>query len=374
MRVLYVTRDYPPAVGGMERNAAEMTAALARLGHAVRVLAPHGSAPMPGAELHAYRLLGNWHVAGAWLRWLVLGHALAFRPDVIIANTWSPCGWAARLAARLANVPLFIVAHGLDVREPLARPATRRLELATLRACTTVLAVSHYTKAVLVYAGLPPDRVRIVANGVDCARFSPKLSGSKTWRTRLNLPCRQLIITVARLMPHKGHATVLEALALLVARGYDPGYLIVGDGPERAALEQLAAARDLQGRVRFLAAVTENELPLAYAAADVLAMPSVPAPDGSVEGFGIAYLEGSAAGLPVIGCSGSGAEDAIVDGGTGWLIPPGDSTALAEKLALLADRPLENQLLGAAGRVRAANEFSWDSLARKLTGILEQRS
>lgn len=374
MRLLYVTRDYPPAVGGMERNAAEMTAALARAGHTVRVLAPHGTQAMPGTELLPYRLHRNWHIAGAWLRWVALGHTLSFRPDAIIANTWSPCGWAARLAARVANVPLFIVAHGLDVREPLARAAVAGFELATLRSSTTVLAVSNYTKDVLVRAGLTPDHIRIVPNGVDSARFQPNVPDSAAWRAQLDLPCRQLIITVARLVPHKGHATVLAALAALVERGYEPGYLIIGDGPARTALEQQVAELGLAARVRFLPAIAETELPRAYASADVMVMPSVPAPDGSVEGFGIAYLEASAAGKPVIGCTGTGAEDAIVDGGTGWLIPPGDSAALAAKLALLADRPREARLLGAAGRTRAVNEFAWDALARKLTGIMEQQA
>ncbi|HNW92057.1 MAG TPA: glycosyltransferase family 4 protein [bacterium] len=371
MRLLYLTRDYPPAIGGMERNAAEMTAALARVGHSVRVLAPHGAHAMPGTEFHSYRLHRNWRLAGARLRLTMVSHAFSFRPDAIIANTWSPCGWAARAAARLANVPLFIVAHGLDVREPLQKPSVAQFELATLRRCSAVLAVSRYTKEHLVRAGLSPDHIRVVPNGVDSERFQPELPGHTAWRAALGLPDGPLFLTVARLVPHKGHAAVLAALAALVARGTGCSCCLVGDGPEYPALAAQAQALGIADRVRFIRNLPESELPLAYAAADVMVMPSVPAPDGSVEGFGIAYLEGSAAGVPVIGCSGTGAEDAIVNEETGFLVPPGDQAALAARLALLADQPALSRQLGAAGRARAIAEFNWDALARKLSGIIE---
>lgn len=370
MNLLCVTRDFPPAAGGMERTAAGMAAALARTGHRVRVLAPHGSHPAPGCELVTYRLDRNWHVATWRLRAVILGQVLAFRPDAIIANTWSPCGRAALAAARWRRVPLAIVAHGMDVREPLRSVRAAALQRRTLRRAAVVLAVSRYTKDLLVQSGLTPDHIRIVPNGVETLQFTPDADGS-AFRRRHGLPDGFLLLTVARLVAHKGHATVLQALAQLRQRGLAAAYAVVGDGPDRAALAAQAAHLGVAAQVHFTGELPESELPAAYAAADCFVMPSAATDSGAVEGFGIAFLEAAAAGRPAIGGTGTGAADAIADHETGFLVPPGDAGALADAIACLLADPALARRMGAAGRERCLREFGWDQLARKLTGILE---
>lgn len=371
MRILEITRDYLPATGGMERRAYEISHALARAGHQVLVLAPHGSASESDrVALRTYALLSSWRAAGWWLRVRILGALLAFRPEVILANTWSPCGWAALPLAKLLRVPLFITAHGLDILEPLRKAHTRAFELRTLTAAAGVIAVSHCTKDLLVRSGLLPEKIRIVPNGVDIVRFSPQLSGNG-WKAVREITAKQVILTVARLEAHKGHTDVLYALVKLIERGYDFHYVIAGGGPARADLEQRIRDLQLENHVTLAGEVSEAELPLVYAAADVVVMPSFAAGQGTFEGFGIAYLEGSATGKPVIGCRDSGAADAIVDGETGFLIPPRDPDALAAKLAWLADHPAEAAALGRAGRERVEREFAWDRITKKLLAVIE---
>jgi phosphatidylinositol alpha-1,6-mannosyltransferase len=148
-------------------------------------------------------------------------------------------------------------------------------------------------------------------------------------------------------------------------------YVIVGDGPRREALQDLAKALEVAGRVHFAGEVPEDELPAWYQLCDVFVMPTQDLRGDPGEGFGLVYLEANAAGRPVVGTAACGVPDAVADGVSGLLVPPQDLPALLEALCrLLGDADLRARL-GEAGRRRVLEEFTWERTAAEFLAGLE---
>jgi teichuronic acid biosynthesis glycosyltransferase TuaC len=162
---------------------------------------------------------------------------------------------------------------------------------------------------------------------------------------------RPLLVTVGHLVARKRHADVVRALGLLPD---EVRYLIIGDGPELAALRELASSLGVDGRVEF-AGQLPHELAVRRAReAWLFVMPS------TAEAFGVAYVEAMAAGIPALGASGEPGPDEIVAAGGGIeLVPPGDPAALAAQIGRLLAEPDTFGALGAAARANVEAHFSW---------------
>ncbi len=357
MRVGLLTPELTEA-HGWGRYTIDLGRALAALDVELVIAASALSPGDAGLPHHGYRpVLPGLVPARRWItpRSLraVPGMRAAFRGcDVIhaIAEHYLP---AAALVA--GGRPLFVTAHGTylprSVRRrgvgPLFRWAARR---------ATVLPVSTYTGQ-HVEAALPGIRQRIIPNGVHLDRFAavPPDLPAKTGPTVLGVG-----VNKAR----KGFHVLVEAMALVRQEVPDAACVILGsdsDAAYRARLESLIAAHDLGDHVRVLGRVPDETLLGWYHTADVFALPAINV-DGKFEGFGLVYLEAGAAGLPVIGTTGCGAEDAVDDGETGLLVPQNDPAALAAAIVrLLGDSGLRDRL-GQAGRRKAAAN-SWAHVA-----------
>jgi phosphatidylinositol alpha-1,6-mannosyltransferase len=145
-------------------------------------------------------------------------------------------------------------------------------------------------------------------------------------------------------------------------------YLIAGDGQERDRLEDLARARAVHQHVRFLGGVSDDQLPSLYAACDIFLMPT--RQDASdVEGFGIVFLEAAATGKPSIGGRNGGVPEAVADGETGLLVEGTNSGELANAIRTLARSPTLRATMGAAGRRRVVQSFTWDRAAREVEAL-----
>jgi phosphatidylinositol alpha-1,6-mannosyltransferase len=280
------------------------------------------------------------------------------RTDVVFCGHlyMAPLAW---LIARLKGAKLVVQMHGI---EAWARP--RHLQRIATEAADLVLCVSRYTRACVVgWAAITPEQVVVVPDTV-ADRFTP--GDSHELRAAWGLEGKRVLLTVGRMAScerYKGHDHVIAAIPGLVRRGLDVVYLIIGEGDDRARLEEIVRKLGVAERVRFLDAVDQERLVAAYRMADLFLMPS------AGEGFGIAFLEAMASGTPALGFDVAGARDALVEGELGTLISEEDD--LPDAIArLLATKPDPNALSQAV-RARFGQETFYAQVGMTLGRLVQ---
>ncbi len=379
MRLLFVTQDFPPDVGGIQTYSWELATRLATRTELLEVIAPHrpSAARVDRAAPPAVtRVRGRPDLLPVTALFTVAQRAVRLRADVALHAQWQTVG-ASALAQWLTGYPRRIVcaAHG---RELLFNPLSGRLGLGaayerfrrwSLAQPDALLPVSRYTARLLQERGVPPARLRVVPNGTDPEHFRPR--GGRALRDRLGIGRRPMLLTVGRLVPRKGVDTVLRALPRIAASVPEVQYMVAGTGPDRSRLERLAVRKGVRDRVHFVGHVTDDALPSYYAAADLFVMPAREAPP-DVEGFGLVFLEANACGTPVVGARTGGIPDAIRNGETGLLVPPNAPNAIAEAAVGILTDPDVAATLGRQGRRRALNEASWDHIADRIHTCLRE--
>ena len=213
--------------------------------------------------------------------------------------------------------------------------------------------------------GVAEDRITLISNGVDLARFAPREPRPEL-AARYGLAGRPVLLTVGRLHERKGMDRVVDALPAIRAAVPGLRYLMVGDGPYRASLERRAAERGVADAVVFAGAVGDSELVDHYALADVFVMANREMPDGDNEGFGLVFLEANACGVPVVAGDAGGSVDAVTPGLNGLVVDGRDPDAIARAVVrLFTDAGLRAQLTADGRRSRrgrggtAASSGSW---------------
>ena len=278
--------------------------------------------------------------------------------DVIDAEFFWPDGVAAMHLSRALGLPFSIKARGSDIHYWAAQARVRGQLLAAAQAAGGLLAVSAALKADMVALGMPEERIRVHHTGVDLDRFRPRERGAAKRALGVDGP---LIVSAGALIPLKGQHLVIEALAAL------PGVTLIlaGDGPERPALERLAAARGLASRVHFLGNRPHEELPGLLAAADAMVLPS------QREGLANVWVEALACGTPLVITDVGGAREVIDRPEAGRIVAREAEAIAAAVTDLLAAPP-------PAETVRqSAERFSWaengEALHRHLRAVSGER-
>lgn len=259
----------------------------------------------------------------------VVALALAQRPHLIVSThvNFGPLAWAL---SRVLKIPYVLVAHGIDVSPSMTRPRLR-----ALRAAARVWPVSRWTRDRLLGSGVSPDRISIVPNTVSDADFDIGPPSEQLKSRYLLASDEKVILTVARLdsrEAYKGHDHIIRALPT-VCRAIGPvRYLVVGTGGDRPRLEGLISEAGVKRHVTFCGFIPDAALADHYRLGDVFAMPSIG------EGFGVAYLEAMACGVPVLGGNEDGTSDPLADGELGLLVNPHSPDAIAQGLIDLLRR------------------------------------
>jgi phosphatidyl-myo-inositol dimannoside synthase len=210
-------------------------------------------------------------------------------------------------------------------------------------------------------------RVRVVPLGTDPQIFHPGLD-PRSFAEARGLPPGQWLLTVARLVPHKGIDTTIRALAVLAPRFPDLRYAVVGRGTELSVFEALARQEGVGDRVHFLTDITDEDLPFAYALATVyVGVSRQTAKD--VEGFGISLLEAQASGTAVVAGRSGGMPDAVREGTTGVLADAEDPESVASAIAGFLADPGRRERFGKAGREAVERFFNWPRVVADLRAI-----
>jgi glycosyltransferase involved in cell wall biosynthesis len=264
---------------------------------------------------------------------------------------------AAWIVHRLTGIPFSFTAHANDL---FLGPALLERKVADAR---FVIAISEYNRRLLL-DHCPSARVEVVHCGVDLERYAPG--------PPLETRDRDRVACVASLSPKKGHAHLIDALALL-AEGHPSLALdLVGDGPERDTIVGRARDRGVADRVRLHGARSAEDVRAALAKARLFALPSVRLRSGRMEGIPVSLMEAMASGVPVVASRLSGIPELVEDGVTGLLVAPGDPLALAEAMArVLHDDTLAAELTRSA-RELVERSFSLAGEAQRLGDLFAE--
>jgi phosphatidylinositol alpha-1,6-mannosyltransferase len=373
VKLIVVAQDFPPVAGGIQEYSYQLALELSSRCQ-VLALAPTQARARDFDRAQPFTILrlpsGHTSLFGITTPVGLPAACAAIGARVVLHCQWTTAIGSV-LAQRLGLIEhYFVAAHGREIITDRLPPAERALRRIALGRAADVFPVSAYTAGLVRRCGVSAARVHPVRNGVDTSLFRPR--ERQAARQRLGLDGRSVILTTARLVPRKGIDTVLEALERIADRYPDLLYVVVGDGPDRERLQRLAGPLVAQDRVRLTGRVRRAELPDYYTAADVFAMPARQEADGSVEGFGLVFLEAGACGTAVIGARSGGIADAVEDGVNGLLVPPADPPRLAAAIArLLDDEPLR-QRLGRQGLTRARS-LTWSRCADSILEQIELR-
>ncbi|MDO9117196.1 MAG: glycosyltransferase family 4 protein [Nitrospira sp.] len=289
-----------------------------------------------------------------------------FKPDVIHTQT-SKAGIVGRLAARLAGVPVIIhTAHAFPFHAYLPRPvkwAYIWIERWVAGWTDLLMVDTESVRMDGVRQRIVQDASRIVTvpMGVDLTRFSPSLGGPGTLRDTLGLGRQALVVgTVARLVPDKGLECFLRMAAIIRAERADVKFLIVGEGPLRHGLEQMAKSIGLGPDLVF--AGHRTDIPELMEAMDLFVLPT------RREGFGVVFAEAMAMGKATVGSDIGPIAEVLEDGVTGYLAPADDPQVFAARaLELLRDES-KRRTFGAAGRRRVEQLFSQSRMCELIEG------
>jgi glycosyltransferase involved in cell wall biosynthesis len=381
MNVLFLTHSFPRSEGDAAGSfLLRLAIALRAEDVNVRVVAP-AAAGLPAAEeisgvrVERFRYAprryeklaytGNMarDVASSWSARLALVgflgsdfvHAVrakrSFEPEVVHAHWWFPNGVVGTWLGGLARIPLVTTLHGTDVRLARSVGVAKPLFGHVLRHSAAVTTVSHWLKEE-TEALVPGVHPTVAPMPVATDLFGPGSSRDG-----------QHLLFVGRLMPQKGVEHLLHALALMKTQA---SLDIVGDGPSRASLEQLAKQLGVAQRIRWHGQVSQSELPILYQRAAAVVVPSID------EGLGLVAVEALLCETPVVAFDSGGLRDVIQHNKTGILVKPGDRAALAGALDELLARDGRGSDLGRAGRIYALSAFAPESAARRYAGIYRQ--
>ena len=362
MRILVLNwQDHEnPQAGGAELHLREIFSRIVARGHSVDLLCSSWQGALPRVTLNGIDVhrVGNRHTYPFLARSYYVAQLAANNYDVVIEDLnkvplYTPLWGLKRLVALVHH--LFGATVFREAPLPLAAAVwLSERPLGALYRGVPFEAVSVSTADDLVARGIPRGSIRVIYNGVDSARLTP----DPTERSRT-----PLFIYLGRLKKYKRVDIVIRAFAGLQLP--EATFEIAGTGDYRARLELLVNSLKLAERVKFLGFITEDEKIhlLRRAWASTLASPK--------EGWGISNLEAAACATPVIAANSPGIRESVIDGETGFLVPPDDVSAMTAAMRGIVESPALVSSLGAAGR-RYAEAFSWDRAANDTLAHLEQ--
>lgn len=372
-KVLIVTRNFPPLLGGMERLNRHMAEELFRYCE-VRLIAPQGAAEHVSGEMAVRQIpvrpLSRFLLKAAWQ---TLREARTWKPDIILAGSGLTAPLAL-IAARASKAKAVAYVHGLDLTAP--HPVYRALWLPLMKKLDGLIANSRPTQALAEEIGALPERIRIVHPGVSLTPPDP--AARSRFRASRHLGEGPILLSVGRLTARKGlREFVTDALPQIVAQFPDVQLTVIGDVPkdslhaEDQSIESIAAAAQQAGvekNLRFLGKLSDAELADAYAGANLHVFPIRFIPNNP-EGFGMVAIEAAAQGLATVAYATGGVVDAVSEGESGLLVEPGNADAFSKAVAQLLRQPFP------AEQIRAfAAKFDWSSFGAQVFECLKQFS
>ncbi len=354
MNILMISIDYPPAPGGIAAHVYELTKALTRAGHRVAVVTRRrGNEPERSAE-------DGWQVHRVPLRYLALIYGLQlrrfvgkllpeFRPDLIHIHGMGPLEWY-----NIKEVPLVYTNHTSGYLKRIKKGGWRRMAMLRRHFRKIDLFLAPSRELLHVPFAIKAPR-RFIANGVDAAKFAFNAEKRRTIRQDLGIGTDDIVAVITRRLVDK-NGVIYLARATRFLNNPEIRFIIIGDGPERPAVEA-EFARNCGSRAIFLGNRSHGEIVDYYSAADFSILPSL------LEATSISGLEAMAAGLPLVGTAVGGIPELIRAGVNGYLCRPADPDDLADRINGLLTADF--RAMGKNSRKMVEEQFDWQQIAGK---------
>ena len=366
-RILLITRNLPPLVGGMERLNWHMADQLSKYAE-VKVVGPTGAAAVKPE---------NVQVLESPLKPLVLfmltalckafWTAVCFKPNVIIAGSGltAPLVW---LISKLTGAKSVVYLHGFDITA--AHWVYQKIWVPFFKRMDFVILNSTSTKTLALNAGIPEKKMSIVHPGVTLPETVQSPSTIQSFKKKHGLEHKKILLSVGRLTTRKGLKEFVESsLAYIVQQEPNVILVVVGESPKnslgaglqnREEILEAARKNQIENHILFLGVITDNEqLATIYEAADVHVFPVRHIPDDP-EGFGMVAIEAAAHGLLTVAFATGGIVDAVENGVSGYLVEKDNYVELTQQVLFVLNNPLDRQMIQMFSK-----KFAWESFGRK---------
>lgn len=373
-RVLIITRNLPPLVGGMERLNWHMADELSKSAE-VKLIGPKGSAALkpeqvslteaPLKPLPLFLLVTLFKALWLAIRW---------KPDVILAGSGltAPIAW---LASKLCGARSAAYLHGFDIT--VKDKLYQRLWVPTFRKIDRIIVNSTPTKGLAFAAGVPERKISIVYPGVSLPEAPQPAENIKEFKEQHGLTDKKILLSVGRLTTRKGLREFVElALPAIVHAEPQAILVVIGEAPKDSlgagiqtveSIQAQAERSGVAGHIKFLGVITDKKLlATAYEAADVHVFPVQHIPDDP-EGFGMVAIEAAAHGVPTTAFATGGIIDAVLHGGSGFLADKNDYTTFSKYVLQLLQLPLDR-----ANTLSFAQKFSWQQFGESVNNALHE--
>lgn len=377
-RVLLITRNFPPLVGGMEKLNFKLAEQLAKryqtsiitIKGADRFQNPNQNILTCPSNITLFLLCATVKIA---LLAIKLKHSKEDNKTIILSGSGvsAPVAW---LGSLLTGYKWGVYVHGLDIIA--ANSVYQKLFLPIIRKADFCIANSTATKKCATSAGIPEEKISVIHPGVDSPQRSISDKDTEAWKLRRGIAASQILISVGRLTKRKGlNEFIRECLPTITK--YKPNTVLVIVGPEptdallansvgRTALVRTATKAGVQDHVTFLGKVSDQELMTLYSCADVHIFPLIKV-EGDMEGFGMVAAEAASYGVPTVAFSEGGVADAVEDSTTGYLVPSGQYELFTTKVLTILNG---NSDLSHKKIKRYATRFEWSVFGAKIDKII----
>lgn len=361
MRILFISRAYPPIIGGIENQNRDLALWLGKKTRLTLIANTRGKSFLPIFLPYA----------------LLKGIFLSFSNDIVIVGDGVLAPLAACISFLRPGIRSTAVVHGLDLTygsksDSILSRTYRAINIPTLRRLDMIFAVSSFTRMRAMAAGIDPDRIVVIPNGIDpteLVRLRDRASLDGLVGT--DTDNRFVILRIGRYVKHKGVewfirnvVPLLPEQVLFVAAGAIVGKHTTGDADYFPACQRAVKELGLSDKVRLLTDLSRSDILTLLNASDLAVSPNIPVP-GTMEGFGINVIEANACGLPVIASDLEGLTEAVIDGENGHLVQPGDAEGFAVQIRALMDDRARLSAEQRAASDFSARAFGWDSLSDK---------
>ena len=353
MKVLFITRKYPPSIGGMQLFARDVYVALSKKTDTELI-------KWGGSNKYLPIVLPYFLIRASWA--LLKGGI-----DVIHVHDGllSPLGF---VLSRIFRKPFTVEIHGLDLTY---KNSLYQLVVPwAVKKADTIFCISKAAADEVIARGSSKDKIKVIPLAVNDTIYDP--SKRQELRQRLALkPDAKILITVGRLVKRKGAAWFIEnVLPTVVAKHPKTIYVVAGGGEEQENIEIAISKAEMQKHVRLLGKIDNEYIAAVYNGADVFVMPNLVV-SGDIEGFGLVVLEAALCALPIVASALEGIKDAVTDGQNGILVETRDVAGFMHAIDEFLGDSKYAVSFGTKSREYTLKHHQWDTLAERYVAAYE---